>query len=95
MMDDDHKFYISNLKDRTIKCIQASLDLNNKECKVFRAISANLEQFIFEDKNWLNGFELKLNKTLNNDTSAIVFTFYTQYRNQVYVIEWNNQTQNI
>lgn len=86
-MDDDHRFYLSNLKNGTIKCIQKNLNIDNKEAKVFRAISSNLEQFIFEDKNWLNGFDLNLSNN-NLFNKRIAFSFYTQYRNQVYVIEW-------
>jgi hypothetical protein len=85
MMDDDHKFYLSNLKNGTIKCIQKSLNIDNKETKVFRAITSNLEQFIFEDKNWLNGFDLNSSNCFRD---KIAFSFYTQYRNQVYIIEW-------
>jgi hypothetical protein len=86
MMDDDHKFYLSNLKKGTIKCIQTKLNIDNKETKVFRAISSNLEQFIFEDKNWLHGFELN-SSNCNLFRNRIAFSFYTQYRNQVFIIE--------
>lgn len=49
------------------------------------------EQFIFNDRKWLNGFRPdKLNNELRDLTDSIAFTFFTQKRNEAFIVEWKN-----
>jgi len=52
------------------------------------------EQFIFSDNHdWLNGYDIINYEDgsifVPETTSLLVFAFYTQKRNEIFVVEWN------
>lgn len=90
-VDEKNNLYLTNLKSQQVKCLNLELDLDNETEKMFRLITSNTqEQFIYGSRCWFNGF--KLNTTLANepDITSLVFAFYTQQRQEVIVITWND-----
>ena len=75
-----------------MKCIQNELNLDNKILKIFKLSSSiGQEQFVFGKRDWLNGFDiLNPDKENGDPLCPVVFTFYTQRMNEVYVVLWNN-----
>jgi hypothetical protein len=102
-LDESNNFYLSNLKTKSINCIQNELKFDNKTTKAFRlSSSSGQEQFLFSDRDWLNGYkfscdeksanpELKFSLCANDKISQdFLCAFYTQKRNELFIIGWND-----
>ena len=90
-MDESNKFYIANFNNQKVKCIQNELNFDSKTTKVFRLTSSNThEQYIFDgSQDWLNGFEIKnYGQNLIESKNPMVFSFYAQKRNEIFMVEW-------
>jgi hypothetical protein len=51
------------------------------------------EQYLISDKNWLNGFKLKdkgRQERFFSDQIPFAYSFYSQKRNEVFVVGWNS-----
>jgi hypothetical protein len=86
---------MANLNDQRVKCIQNELNFDSKSIKAFRLMSSNThEQFIFTShQNWLNGYDI-INDQVESTfvpeyNNSIVFAFYAQKRNEIFVVEWD------
>ena len=94
-LDESNNFYLANLHDQRVKCIQNELKFDSTTTKAFRLISSNThEQFIFgHDKDWLNGYDIMGYKEeslfISETSTPILFAFYTQKRNEIFVVEWD------
>lgn len=85
-VDEDHSFYVADLKSKSINKIDAFLNIDPTQ-KFYRILVNSIqEQFVFGDKNWLNGFSLKDDiYPLNKDCFPLVF--YSYRRNECFVIQ--------
>jgi hypothetical protein len=95
-LDEGDKFYLANMKTKTIRCIQQELKFDSKVAKAFRLMSSNTQQqFIYSDRNWFNGFkllgkdDLHRNASYNNlSDEPFVCAFFAQKRNELFIIGW-------
>ena len=79
-----------NLKKKLIQCVRIVHNSDNSINKFYRIMSNNTqEQFILENKKWLNGFELNSKNDLCQVDEPFSIVFYSNKRNEVFLVEWN------
>lgn len=85
-VDEEHSFYLVNLKSKLINKIDAYLNIDSKQ-KFYRILLNSIqEQFVFGDKNWLNGFLLEEEKSPFRE-GCFPLVFYSSRRNECFVVQ--------
>ncbi len=88
-VDDKNLTYLSNIKNKSIQCLNQYTNLIKKEFKIFRlSTSIGQEQFVFGSREWMDGYDFSMleEKFENN---SFVFAFYRQKTNEANTILWN------
>ncbi|RNA16765.1 F-box WD repeat-containing 2 [Brachionus plicatilis] len=84
LVDEEHSFYMANLKSKSINKIDVNLNLDRKQ-KFYRILLNSIqEQFILGDKNWLNGFSLD-NENFSLKKNCFPLVFYSSRRNECFI----------